>query len=68
MLGGIALLGVVTATIASWLVDRVQQENEQEQAATRAQVRALADEVSALRRQLLGAEHGGVGTDAERRS
>lgn len=53
MVGGIALLGVVTATIASWLVDRVQQENEQEQAATRAQVRALAEEVAALRELLI---------------
>ena len=68
MLGGIALLGVVTATIASWLVDRVQQENEQEQAATRAQVRALADEVSALRLQLLGAEQADVDAGAERPS
>jgi voltage-gated potassium channel len=51
MLGGIALLGTVTATLASWLVDRVAEENEAEQAATRAQVDALAAEV----RRLVGA-------------
>lgn len=28
MVGGIALLGVVTATLASWLVERVSEENE----------------------------------------
>ncbi len=54
MIGGIALLGVVTATLASWLVDRVSEENEQEQAATRAQVESLAAEVRALREALVG--------------
>jgi voltage-gated potassium channel len=29
MLGGIALLGTVTATLASWLVESVQAEKEQ---------------------------------------
>lgn len=52
MVGGIALLGVVTATLASWLVDRVAAENEAEQAATRAQVDALARQVESLRTQL----------------
>lgn len=52
MLGGIALLGIVTATLASWLVDRVSAETEQEQAATRAEVDALAAEIRALRAQL----------------
>ncbi len=54
MLGGIALLGIVTATIASWLVDRVSAETEQEQAVTRAEVDALAAEIRALRAQLEG--------------
>ncbi|MGO4689201.1 hypothetical protein [Glaciibacter sp. 2TAF33] len=35
MLGGIALLGVVTATLASWIVERVSQQEEDAQAATR---------------------------------
>jgi voltage-gated potassium channel len=29
MLGGIALLGTVTATLASWLVESVEAEKEQ---------------------------------------
>ncbi len=49
MVGGIALLGVVTATLASWLVQRVSAETEADQAATRAQVDALAAEVRLLR-------------------
>ncbi|WP_217632359.1 potassium channel family protein [Ruania alba] len=52
MVGGIALLGVVTATLASWLVERVSTENERVETATRAQVEALADEVRALRAEL----------------
>jgi hypothetical protein len=31
---GIALLGTVTATLASWLVERVSEQAEDEQAAT----------------------------------
>lgn len=57
MISGIAVLGVVTATLASWLVERVARANEDEQAATRAQVKELAAEVRALRELL---ESGGV--------
>lgn len=52
MVGGVALLGVITATIASWLVERVSEVTEQQQAATRQQVDLLANEVRALRRLL----------------
>ena len=52
MLGGIALLGVVTATLASWLVQRVSEVEEASQAATRRDVEALAAEVAALRADL----------------
>lgn len=52
MLGGIALLGVVTATLASWLVEKVDESGEAQQAATRGQVEALAAEVRALRAEL----------------
>ncbi len=51
MLAGIALLGVVTATLASWIIDRVREENEAERAATWAQVEALISEVRLLRQQ-----------------
>lgn len=49
MLGGVALLGTVAATFASWLVERVGAETTVVEAATRAQVNDLADEIRALR-------------------
>jgi voltage-gated potassium channel len=51
MIAGIALLGVVTATLASWIVERVSAENAAEGAATAAQVDALMAEVCSLRHQ-----------------
>lgn len=48
MIGGVALLGVVTATLASWLVERVRADNEEEATATRAQVAELTEQVRAL--------------------
>lgn len=53
MVCGIALLGVVTAMIASWLVQRVTEVTENEEAATRVQVDILAAEVAQLRSQLM---------------
>jgi voltage-gated potassium channel len=52
MLAGIALLGVVTATLASWLVERVSAENVTNRAATVAHVEELLAEVRALRSHL----------------
>jgi voltage-gated potassium channel len=52
MLAGIALLGVVTATFASWLVQRVAEEEERSQTVTRQEVAELAAEVRALRAEL----------------
>jgi voltage-gated potassium channel len=52
MLAGIALLGIVTASLASWLIDKVREVEEHTQAATRADVVALAAEVHALRQEL----------------
>ncbi len=42
MLAGIALLGVVTASVASWLLERVAEVEEASQAATRRDVEVLA--------------------------
>jgi voltage-gated potassium channel len=50
MLGGIALLGTVTASIASWLIERVQETEQASQAPTRADLHALQTEVQQLRR------------------
>ncbi len=58
MLAGIGVLGTVTAGIASWLVERVEDLEDQEDleqgtgAATTSDVQALRDEVRALRAEL----------------
>jgi voltage-gated potassium channel len=56
MVGGIALLGVVTAAVASWFVGRVaeaaQAQDDADDAALLAEVRALADEVRRLRAEI----------------
>ena len=48
MIGGIALLGTITATIASWLVQRVAEQDQANQAATRRQVYELSQQVQVL--------------------
>ena len=53
MLAGIALLGIVTASLASWLIDKVREVEEHAQAATRADMVALTAEVRALRAELI---------------
>ena len=52
MVAGIALLGVVTASLASWLIERVAEVEEQAQTATRRDVTALAREVAELRSEI----------------
>lgn len=52
MLGGIALIGVVTATLASYIVERVAQQDETADARTQEQVRELAKEIRQLRAEL----------------
>lgn len=52
MVGGIALIGVVTATLASWIVERVSLESEKTSAATEVQVEALRAEVAELKEMI----------------
>jgi voltage-gated potassium channel len=52
MVGGIALLGVVTATLASWMVARVAEANDADQAATRSQIVELAAQLEAMRAEM----------------
>lgn len=52
MLGGIALIGVVTATIASWIVQRVGEQEAVAEVLTRSEIAALTREVAALRELL----------------
>ena len=52
MIGGIALLGVVTATLASWMVERVTEANDGDQVVTRSQIQALSAQIEALHAEL----------------
>ncbi|BCI54024.1 voltage-gated potassium channel [Mycolicibacterium litorale] len=54
MIGGISLVGVVTATLASWIIQRVAEEDTASQAATVAHVEQLRAEVRQLREALEG--------------
>jgi voltage-gated potassium channel len=64
MVSGIALLGVITAAIASWFVERVSEMTTSERR-THASIDVLLDEVRALREELaqlrIGlSDHGGA--------
>ena len=48
MCGGVALVGIVTATLASWAIERVSQGHDDREAATRGQVRELSAQVARL--------------------
>jgi voltage-gated potassium channel len=52
MLGGIALLGVVTASLASWLLDKVRQVEAESQAATRADIHELSLQITTLQQEI----------------
>jgi voltage-gated potassium channel len=52
MIAGIALIGVIAATLATWLISAVQEQEEQEAAATRDQVAELSEAIAQLRREL----------------
>ncbi|WP_264991050.1 potassium channel family protein, partial [Mycobacterium kiyosense] len=52
MMGGIGLVGVVTASLASWIVQRVEETDTANQAATAAQIDELREEIRALTDQL----------------
>ncbi len=52
MVGGIGLIGVVTATLASWIVERVSLETESNATATKAQVEALRAEIAELKEMI----------------
>ncbi|WP_159944422.1 MULTISPECIES: potassium channel family protein [unclassified Nocardiopsis] len=56
--GGIGLLGVITGTLSSWLVQRVEEKDESRERAAeeelREQLRELTEQVRALRSELDG--------------
>lgn len=52
MIGGIALIGVITAALASWLIERVRTVEEDAQAATRRDIAELSARLDAITRTL----------------
>jgi voltage-gated potassium channel len=52
MAGGIAILGVVTATVSSWVIERAAGGRDDGENATRGQIRALAAQIDALGQRL----------------
>jgi voltage-gated potassium channel len=52
MIGGITLVGSITATLASWIVQRVAEADTQSQAATAAQIEDLRTEIRSMRDEL----------------
>jgi voltage-gated potassium channel len=52
MCGGVAVVGVVTATLASWILERVAAGHDDDEAATRGQMRELTQQVAELARRL----------------
>lgn len=63
MVCGIAILGTVTATLASWIVERVDAANAESDAVL-AEVRSLRAEVESLRHDLEQRRFEGVGVPA----
>jgi voltage-gated potassium channel len=57
MIGGISLVGVVTAALASWIIERVTEEETVIQAATVAHVEELRNEIRALGKELRAREN-----------
>jgi voltage-gated potassium channel len=49
MVGGVALIGVITATLASWIVEKVSDAAKPKAAATAEQVDALRQEIAELK-------------------
>jgi len=52
MIGGISLVGVVTASLATWVIQRVSESETAHQAATAAHIDELRNEIRELRQEL----------------
>jgi voltage-gated potassium channel len=52
MVCGVAVVGVVTATLASWVIERASQGHDDDEPSTRKQVRALSDQLTELNAKL----------------
>jgi voltage-gated potassium channel len=54
MIGGISLVGVVTASLASWIIQSVAEEETASQAATAAHIDELRSEIRELAQEVRG--------------
>ncbi|MEO7017793.1 MAG: ion channel [Leifsonia sp.] len=63
MIGGIATLGIVTATLAAWIVERVQRTEHDDRNATRGQIIELSAQLAEVRALL---ERNSGGSDVRR--
>jgi voltage-gated potassium channel len=52
MIGGVALIGVVTASFAAWFIDRVRDDEDEAQAATQRDLEQIAERLDALTREV----------------
>ena len=52
MIGGVALIGVVTASFAAWFIDRVRDEEEELQTATQRDLEQIAARLDTLTREV----------------
>lgn len=52
MIGGVALIGVVTASFAAWFIGRVQVEEEAERSATRRDLDEIVQQLDTVTKQL----------------
>lgn len=48
MCGGVAIVGIVTATLASWVIEKASAGHDDDEAATRKQVRDLSQQIADL--------------------
>jgi voltage-gated potassium channel len=66
MIGGISLIRMITATVATWIVQRVAEEDNTKQAATAAQIDELRSQITQLTARLADKQNstGGMPTPA----
>ncbi|GAA1701984.1 potassium channel family protein [Microbacterium sediminicola] len=64
MAGGIGIVGVVTATTASWIVEKAAAGDDDAETATRGQIRSLAAQISDIVQNLPQPTQGGAETGA----
>jgi voltage-gated potassium channel len=57
MIGGISLIGMITATVAAWIVHRVAEEDTTKQAATAVQIDELRKQITQLATLLTDTAH-----------